>query len=209
MLTISSIDTPQKKSNLRRVYFSETGEYEKIPQQVVRLHDLSVGMSFNSLEEFHALVSNDQYNLAKERALRILARSEKTTHEVSKKLKEDGYFETTISEVISFLEEYKLCDDADFASRYVQQQLSMGLPPQKIKFKLSQRGISRDLICELLDNLQSEESQSALFEKGTKLIEKFDLSTRKEFEKALRKLVGRGYSFDEAKRIINSQQDRG
>ena len=209
MLTIKSINAPRKNSNARRVYFFETEEFEMIPQQVVRFHNIKEGMTFEDLGDYQALVAENQYELAKNRGLRILSRSEKTTKEIETKLKEDGYFDKVISEVISFLLDYKLCDDREFASRYIEQQLNCGIPFQKIKFKLIKRGIPKELCEELFDDLRSEEFEQIQHEKGRRLIEKFDLSQRKDCDKAFRKLVTKGYLFDDAKKIINSLQDRG
>lgn len=209
MLTIKSINTPRKNSNTRRVYFFETEEFELIPQQVIRFHDIKEGMTFEDLDEYRALVAVNQYELAKNRGLRILSRSEKTTKEIETKLKEDGYFDKVISEVISFLVDYKLCDDRELASRYIEHHLSCGIPFQKIKFKLLYRGIPKELCEELYNDLHSEEFEQIQEEKGRSLIEKFDLSQRKDCDKALRKLVTKGYSFTDAKKIINSLQDRG
>lgn len=207
MLTVSSIDTLRPKCNTRRVYFSETGEYVTLPQQVLTLHDVVVGSTYEDLDKFDEIILEGQFKLAKERALRMLTRSDKTTFDIKKKLKEDGYNSAVCDEVIGFLEEYALCDDDAYARRFVQHSLESGIPPQKIIMKLRSKGLAKDQITELIEELQSVDNEDLLFKKGCRLIERFNVDDKKQRDKALRRLVSRGYSFDLSKKIINSQQD--
>lgn len=204
MLTISSIDSMRPRSNARRITFVEMSDLVFTSQQVVKLAGLKVADSFNSLESFYEKVDEVEFSCAKDRALRILSRKDCATGEIVKKLKEDKYRIETINDVKTFLEEYQLCDDQEYLKRNISYKLSNGVPEKKILQDLMKKHLSKDEIMSIIDELSSEESHEIQFDKGRKLIERFDLTTPKLRDKALRKLVNKGYSFDQAKKIINS-----
>lgn len=208
MITVSEIDAPRKKSNNRRVYFVEIDESISVPAGVLKLHEIKVGATFSDLDSLLAKLAEGQYKLAKARALRMLGRSDKTTYEVRKKLLEDGYNFDVSEQVISFLKEYHLCDDQAYVEQFVQSRLNQGIAPRKIQAQLRSKGLSEDHVASMIEELQSDETNEILFEKGLHLIKRYRVEDASERNKALRRLVYRGYSFELAKSIVNHLQER-
>lgn len=205
MLTISSIETVRPRSNARRISFVEMSDVVLVPQQVIKQMGISVADTFDTLEDFYNSVGEFEFSCAKDRALRILTRKDCTTGEISKKLQEDTYRRDTIIAVKKYLIEYNLCDDQEYLRRNISYRLEQGIPEKKILQDLTKKHLDKDDILVVIEELSNDQSYDLQMAKGRKIIEKLDVTTPKLRDKALRKLVNRGYSFDQAKKIINSQ----
>ena len=84
---------------------------------------------------------------AKDCALFMLERSDRTAQELRKKLKEKGYLPEEIDDALSFLEEYQYVDDAEYAKRYIRSH-SAQKSIRQIRMQLEQKGIDAQWIDE-------------------------------------------------------------
>lgn len=207
MLTVSSIESVRPRSNARRILFVEMSDYETLPQQVVRAMNLKIADTFSSIEEFKAKAEKHLYECAKERSLRIVSRKDCTLGEVGKKLSEDCYDRATITAIRQFLIEYQLCDDAEYLRRFVSSKLQQGIPERKIRQDLIKKHLEKDAIEEELEKQMNQDTLDNQLNKAIKLIENISLEDKKSQDKAFRKLVSRGYTFDQAKKAIKYLQD--
>lgn len=143
----------------------------------------------------------DPYELA----LKALGYKERTESELRAWLAEREVGEAEIEEVIALLAEAGAVDDAGYARRYAaDKRLLAGWGPDRIARALEGRGVSREHVEAALDG-EDEEGQ---LERATSLLDGrgLDCSTDRERDRALRLLVGRGYSLELAYEAVRAAE---
>ena len=95
---------------------------------------------------------NDISIKAKKRALHLLERMDRTEHQLREKLRASEYQEEVIEEAIEYVKSFHYLDDERYAETFTRYKKE-GMSRQQIKQKLLQKGISRDII----DNAIEEE----------------------------------------------------
>ena len=137
---------------------------------------------------------------AKEVALNYISYRPRSAWEVRKKLSEKGYENGVISEVISFLEEYRFLDDKEFSRMWVRSR-TRDKPSgrRKISYELFRKGISRDIIEECLADYPTElEEELAFLLAEKKITQKgVDLKKIEGF------LLRRGFDYNIVRRVLS------
>ena len=109
----------------------------------------------------------------------------------------------TAAEVVETLVKEKYVDDLRYASAFARDKASIqGWGEVKIRYMLSAKKISRDVIDQALSEIDAERASTKLF----KLLETKYKSLREDPQcrlKLLRFALGRGYSYDDASAVIN------
>jgi len=121
------------------------------------------------------------------RALALIARRDYTEAELKKKL--SGYPEPEVEAAIKRLKDWGYLDDRRVAETYVRVRRGRW-GPRKLRWHLKQRGISE---ADLEAVLPEEDREAAL-----RLLEKRRARFLGKKERAVRFLLGRGYSFETA-----------
>lgn len=108
-----------------------------------------------------------------------------------------------VAEVVAVLIKEKYVDDLRYASAYARDKASIqGWGEVKIRYMLSAKKISRDIIDQALAEIDQSRASSKLF----KLLEAKHKSLREDPQcrlKLLRYALGRGYSYEEVNDIVN------
>lgn len=159
-----------------------------------------------------------------EAAMSYLAQRDRTSYEVCEYLKKKEYSKQEIEETILYLREMNYIEDTFYAQRYMEYAASRGKGPVKIKGELLKKGISSEIINELILGEaafdKNNERQRALeqaekimrnLSDSFKIYEEDDYQTKaykyKEQQKIKgkvgRRLAGLGYSQDIVFSIIN------
>ncbi len=99
------------------------------------------------LEQAHP---RDELDVARETAVRLLARREHSTDELRRKLKRRGYGQATIDEVVSRLSTAESVSDERFAESFVRVRSERGQGPLRIRADLRNRGVPDVLVDEVL-----------------------------------------------------------
>ncbi|NLZ35781.1 Regulatory protein RecX [Clostridium sp. N3C] len=194
-----------QKNNKNRVNVYVDDEYAfSCDTELVYKYDLKKQRIIN-LEELKEIIAEDNYMKAKNAALKYIERTYKTEKEMKDKLINKGYDEATIKRVIIFLKEYNFLDDRKYAELYIKtKQKNAG--KNKIKIDLLKKGVSHSVIESVTENLTSdseEESARVLAEKKHKTIIKRERDKRKVYEKLIRFLVSKGFTWELSKSVIN------
>lgn len=107
------------------------------------------------------------------------------------------------AEIVETLVKEKYVDDLRYASAFARDKASIqGWGEVKIRYMLSAKKISRDIIDQALAEIDQSRATSKLF----KLLETKYRSLREDPQcrlKLLRYGLGRGYSYDEVNSIVN------
>ena len=110
----------------------------------------------------------------------------------------------TAAEVVETLVKEKYVDDLRYASAFARDKASIqGWGEVKIRYMLSAKKVSREVIDQALSEIDTERASSKL----QKLLETKYRSLREDPQcrlKLLRFALGRGYSYDEVNSLINT-----
>lgn len=174
----------------RYALFFDDQFYFSVDEEVLVRHHLKVGTAFSDLD-IENLKKESDYNKAKEKAFRLLSIRDHSEKELYDKLIKD-YDEHTSAAIVSKFCELGLLDDDEFARIYFEQLINKGKSLKEVRFKLLQKGISRERIEELISSssVNEEERVRELIE--TKYSSKL---SRENGEKTVYdSLVRRGFS---------------
>lgn len=107
-----------------------------------------------------------EFEVAKEKAVKFIGISKKTSFEVQNKLKRLSVSESTIKEVIEYLKDLGYIDDVDYVKAFIRQCTKMEkYSVYEIKQKLLIKGISRELLEEFVDEMYSTDYEKKVVDK--------------------------------------------
>lgn len=134
----------------------------------------------------------------------LCSRREYSTHDVLQKAIRALEGDTDAAEeVVETLVKEKYVDDLRYASAFARDKASIqGWGEVKIRYMLSAKKISREVIEQALSEIDTERASSKL----QKLLETKYKSLREDPQcrlKLLRFALGRGYSYDEVSKVVD------
>lgn len=141
---------------------------------------------------------------------RQCSRREYCTADVLKKAEKalDGNHQQAVK-VLDVLVEEKFVDDRRYAAAFARDKSTIaGWGAVKIRYMLSAKGISKDIISEALEEVDVRKADDRL----RKLLENKNRSLKEDPQrkmKLLRFALGRGYSYDEVSAILNVIEKKG
>ena len=195
--------TEQRKKSLTALYID--GEYAV---SVDTMTFLSTGKKVGSEitdEELYELIETSKYNRAKEKALYLIEYRSRTKRELYDKLIV-LFGESATKRAIKRLEELGLIDDEKYAREYAEVLLDKkGFSRQRAEFELMKKGIDKDMIEEILDELEPEPVEQIRKLLQTKFARR--LSNEKDLSKTVNALKAMGYRWSDINEAINSEWD--
>ena len=134
---------------------------------------------------------------AKLRAMRLLERMDRTEAQLRRKLREDAYPEDVIDAAIQYVASFGYIGDAGYARRFVQSR-QQSKSKREICTALMQRGVSKDLIDQALEEGYEDADESAAI---CRLLRKrhFDAETATDVEKKkmMGYLIRKGFRYED------------
>ena len=155
-------------------------------------------------EERLAVIKNTAvFEDAKNYAANLISKRSYTEKAMREKLVSHIGDSEIVDKTISFLKEYKLIDDYDYATRYAHDLVHLKkLGITSVKWKLKEKGISSQTIEKVLSEFdfsnEIKDNLESLAQK--KLSGNYDI---KNIMKVKRYLVSRGYSFDDINSVFS------
>ena len=140
-----------------------------------------------------------------DRMRRLCSRREYCSSDILKKLVDatDGDRAKSV-EILSVLVEERYVDDLRYASAYARDKAALaGWGEAKIRYMLSSKGIATDLIAKAMEEIDDVKASSRL----EKLMENKYRSLKEDPQcrlKMLRFGLGRGYSYDEVSKVLET-----
>ncbi|MGA9855803.1 MAG: regulatory protein RecX [Gammaproteobacteria bacterium] len=134
-------------------------------------------------------------------ALRLLARREHSTQELTDKLTARGYEQQTVAAVMKALMDRNLLSDGRFVDEFVASRLRRGSGPVKIRNELRSRGVADFLVDAALSESRSEWLTNAEMVRRKRFGEPLprDFSER---AKQARFLQQRGFSAEHIRQVL-------
>ncbi len=134
--------------------------------------------------------------------LKFRLRTEKELRDyLIKKIKDKQWSLDDVEKVINILKDQQLIDDERFVQSYINDRINIKPKGKKLLIKeLKQKGIKEDLLEKyfLKNELDEEELAFEVLKKRWSRLNRLD--EKKRFEKAIRLLLSRGFSFETAKK---------
>lgn len=199
---ITKIEVQKRNKDRVNVYVDNNYAFS-VNNELVYKEGLKVNLEVDE-EKILSIAKEENKLKCKETALRIIERSYKTEKEMEERLIEKGYDLESIDIVIKFLKEYNFIDDQLYAKMFIKDKIkSQG--SQKIKYSLIRKGIDRDIIDNLLLDIDKDEEREVLKELA---IKKYNQLIKRESDKyklrdkLCRFLISRGYDYSTVKDII-------
>ncbi len=170
------------KGELSRYHIKEGGclkydEYEKIKKDVV-------------------------IKRAKKRVLHLLEKMARSEEQIRTKLRQSYYTEDVINEAIDYAKKFGYINDLSYARSYAHMKMQQK-SKKEIYFGLLAKGIEKEIVTEVLEELFGEDDEKELI---TKLIRKknYDLENldRKQIQKINGFLMRKGFQYDQIKEVM-------
>ena len=161
-------------------------------------YKVSVDMDFSENEILEMKYFSD-IERAKSRAINYISGKLKTKYEVRLKLKENGFAEDVIDEVLDILEKEEYLNDRVYCEIFIEDKKKLnGYGKNKIKSLLIQKGISKNIFEDFLDEFEYDEEFDNALKMG---IKKLNLLSNEEDnfkkrQKIINYLAYRGFGFD-------------
>lgn len=154
-------------------------------------------------EKYKSIIKESVIPRCKRKAISYLKRCNQTEYELRTKLKKHDYLTPVIDVTIAYLYQCMYLDDYRYAELFVENN-KRSRSQKWMKLKLSQKGISKDVIEELLAENTSEEIP--LRKAIEKKLKGKRIEERKDKEKILAYLFRQGFSMQLSKRLLNEYE---
>lgn len=112
-------------------------------------------------EVYEELVNGVLKKRATLRAMHILERTDKTEAQLRKKLEESEYPKEAVESAIAYVTSYGYLDDRRYAKHYIEWK-KKGKGKARLKMELVQKGISREIIEEVLESTDFGETREMI-----------------------------------------------
>lgn len=198
------LSSPRGRSRIRSVTLDGI-EVRRTSADALKLAGVREGDAL-SLAELEGLLDESEPGAAMNRALRLLGHRERSDAELGSRLGDDGYPERVVAQVLARLSDYGYLDDNRFAEDYVRSKRAAGWGRRRISRGLAEKGVAEDTAAAALDASLPESGE---FERACAVVSGVDVSTPAGAARALRRLVGRGFDYDVARRVIDRQRGCG
>ena len=154
-------------------------------------------------EYMRSVIAESERQKALAKAAKYLGKALKSTKQIKDYLHGKGYDNETINYVVEKLTEYDYLNDEKYVQAYIKDKGSVqGI--HKLKYGLSQKGISAKLIEQAFEDYKSNTDdikRLALKKLGTKP------KTYDNLSKVMAFLSNKGYEYDDIKHVINELRE--
>lgn len=195
-MQVTNISYSKSKEVFEVVFEDETKLL--LNYNIFEKYKVSVDMDFSETEIQEMKYFSD-IERAKSRAINYISGKLKTKYEVKLKLKEKDFTEDIIDQVIDILEREEYLNDRLYCEVFIEDKKQLnGYGKNKIKSLLIQKGVSKSVFEDFLDEFEYEEEFDNALKMGIKklnLLSNEDDNFKKK-QKLINYLVYRGFSFD-------------
>ncbi|OMG49227.1 RecX family transcriptional regulator [Paenibacillus macerans] len=165
-LVITSVQVLKRPKHRYRIFF---GAYTfEVHEDVMIKYRMIKGAVFTKAE-LEEIVSADERQQGYADALTYLSRKPRTAYEISMRLKEKGWGEETVNDVIGRLQAEGYLDDAAYAQEWAAQRVKLrGKGKLWVRHELRQKGVSKPLIEDALGEVSEDDEFASAMLLGAK-----------------------------------------
>lgn len=169
MPKITKIERHKHKDTRVSVFVDDEYAFS-LSDEIVIAYGVAVGMDVNSLP-LKEMAEEDEYKRAMSCAFTHMSRSEKSEKQLREHLIKKEFSPKTVEKIIVRLKELNYIDDENLARNFVEHSSFSG--KKAIAFKLKTKGISDEIINEVLENVTEEEQLEKAIELAQKQLPKY------------------------------------
>lgn len=141
-------------------------------------------------------------SLAMQKLIDMLSRREYSVKEATEKLSRDGFMKSACEYAVNRAQELGILKDARFTESFIRSKLAVGWGTLRIERELEQKGIDVSVLEGWPEAYISHEES---LEMAKALLARKSIPEKNAYEKFLRFLVSRGYSYAIAKEAISAR----
>lgn len=200
-MIITAIE-PRRKG-LSALYID--GEFAiKLDTETLIANHIDVGKDITD-DVLHDVIEKSHTKRCKDKAMYLIEFRDHSRKELFDKLKKD-YPDEIINNTLDKLESLGLINDMNFAKKYANDLINLKqLSKKGAKQKLLLKGIDKEIIDEVLDNIEVDEQDQIDEIVSKRFINK--LSDEKEKRRAFNFLLRKGYSYSDIKVVFDKYSD--
>ena len=190
----------KSKQNMKYHLYVDDVFFGVFLDEILAKYALKTGQEMES-EELYAIKEENDEKLSFLTATTYLEKYNVSTKGLKDYLYRKDFKKSAIESAVSKLKDYGYLDDRTFAKNYFEA-LSSTKGKRVIANKLKEKGISQEIIDELLENVDDEDEE----ERARVLAEKFAKNrenTLKNKQKCFAHLIYKGYDYSVAQKIVN------
>lgn len=190
------IDTIEKSpgSKKQRVVFDDGTALSLYQSDLKKLEELAVEGEIPR-DLFDRFMEEVILSRAKNRALHLVSKMDRTEEDVRRKLLQGGYPKDVIEHVISFMKEYHYIDDLSFAKSFIRTYMDKK-SLSDIRRRLLEKGVKKAEISEAEAEVYQGDEESIIKELLRKRGYDRGNADQKEKAKTMRFLLGKGFPYD-------------
>lgn len=194
---------PQGKYKGRCKVYLEDGTSFSLHNELLAKYGLRTGAEIDE-EKIKEWLDEDETRHAYNAALRYLGFCSRTRKELEDYLRQKGYGDRTVVNVIEKLKSYGLVDDKMFARDWVNnRKLTSPRSRMAMTFELLQKGVDREVIDEVIGSISDEDEEKQAFKVAQKYYGRYrNLENRERALKTGQALARRGFSWEIIQRVI-------
>lgn len=209
MIFLKITDIQKQRGNKNRYSVYIEGEFAFGLDEVDMLYYKLFNASEISEEKYNHIKENVIFNKARDAAVRFLGFKARTKKEVENKLKEKDFPEDIIFKVIELMQKYGYIDDYSYAGSFLRDKFNLkGFGTNRIKYELKMKGVSDDIIQQVIEENDIDEAGRAACLVRKKYM-KLDNLDFKEKRKIHSFLTRKGFSFSVIESAFNILEDEG
>ncbi|NLY46635.1 MAG: hypothetical protein GX053_11730 [Tissierella sp.] len=193
--------TPQKRNERENIYINDKFAFG-LSTELRYKYDLYIGKEITD-DFINDVLKAEEQNKVLNHAFNILSYGQNSKKDVYTKLIRKGYEEEFVLKAIEYCEERNYINDKLYAESFIKDKTNINkYGSNRIRYDLISKGVSKDIIDEVLDLDHDEE-----YERALELANKRIKSYRNDDNAAIyRKLGGylqrRGYTYDIVSKVL-------
>ena len=158
-------------------------------------------------EVYEELVNRVLKKRATLRAMHILERTDKTEAQLRRKLEESEYPKEAVESAIAYVTSYGYLDDRRYAEHYIEWK-KQGKGKARLKMELVQKGISREIIEEVLESTDFGETREMIRQIILKKLKTDIPMNEKEKQRIYGFLMRKGFSSSDILAVMREEEWR-
>lgn len=174
----------------------------RIPMRVGRILQADLDALPQSVSEAVDYIDSLQRRAAFSYLVDLLSRRDHSTKEIQDKLKGQGFSPSSIESAVEKARQSRYLDDARFASYFVDERVRRGWGRIKIEQELRRKGVDPAEIPGYPEEYFDEQSD---VERAAALLARKSIPENKPFEKLVRHLMSKGFSYSIARDAVQQR----
>lgn len=205
MPTITALESQRRKGRLS--VFVDGQFVIGVGEAVAADLGLRVGREMTA-EKLREVAGAEEVHKATEAALGLLEVRARATREIETRLKQKGYEDDVIAQVVEKLRQLELLDDSQFAAQWVEARARLGgsrpIGRQRLRTELFQKGVGKDEIAQAVEQVSDEDERALARAAASKKVRRVPTdpdALRAERQKLMGFLQRRGFGWDVVKAV--------